>query len=527
MSEREKRKNNGFMSGVLILSLSAVIVKVIGLIYKIPMLRLLGSEGMGYFNSAYEIYTLFCTIATTGLPVAMSVLISSSKDDGYSQRVFKTAIRSFAVLGLVMCAIMLAICRPYADFVGGHGALLCLIAIAPAVFIICITSAYRGFFQGLGKMAPTALSQIIEAGGKLCIGLSFAYVALISGKNTPAVAAYAAMGLTLGSALSAAYLMLAKKRAAASADSFVKEEKERILPELLRIAVPVSLSSAVISITKVIDMTLILRRLQDLGENSEEAFAAYGNYTTLALPLFGIAPAFVGAVALPLIPELSRAAAEGDRQGETRAVSDALRLASCIAMPISVGLVLFSKPILELIFHGETEAIVSSAPLLMLLGFSVTLSCLVTVTNAILQAYNSPAIPIFSMAIGSAVKIALAYYLIGNPRIGLVGAPISTFFCDVVINFVNFAFISKKMNKMPKMSNVLLKQFIAAAISVGGARVIYNIMIAKQGENIKITLASVAFAAIVYAVLLLCLGVLRKEDLPFVNKKNNIIKKEE
>jgi O-antigen/teichoic acid export membrane protein len=180
-----------------------------------------------------------------------------------------------------------------------------------------------------------------------------------------------------------------------------------------------------------------------------------------------------------------------------------------------------------LIFHGETDAISSSAPLLALLGFSVTLSCLVTVTNAILQAYNSPTIPILSMAIGSAVKIIFAYYLIGNQRIGLLGAPISTFFCDLVINLVNFAFISKKMKTMPKLSDVFMKQFVAAAISVGIARLIYNIIITRQCEQTKITLASIALAAIVYLVLSLCLGILRKEDIPFVNKKNIIIKKEE
>ena len=524
MSEREKRKNNGFMSGVLMLSLSAVIVKVIGLIYKIPMLRLLGSEGMGYFNSAYEIYTLFCTLATTGLPVAMSVLISSGRN---SQKVFNTAIRLFALVGFCLSATMLVLCRPYAEFIGGTETLLCLVSISPAVLVICVSSTYRGFFQGHGKMAPTAISQMIEAGGKLVLGLSFAYLALVSGKNTPTVAAYAALGLTLGSILSAVYLVLAKKRANISEKNLIDEENKRILPQIVRIAIPVSLSSAIVSLTKVIDMTLILRRLGDTGFESERAFAAYGNYTTLALPLFGIAPAFVGAVALPLIPELSKAAARGDREGESRAVSDALRLTSCIAMPISVGLVLFSKPILELLFHGEYEAISTSAPLLVILGFSVVLSCLVTVTNAILQAYNSPAIPILSMTVGSVIKLTLAYLLIGNPQIGLLGAPISTFFCDLAINFVNFFFICKKMKGMPRITDVFLKQFFSAVLSVSGARLIYNLLWKRFGVSSANTLVSIAIAATFYAVLVFCTGALRAEDITFVNKKNIIIKKEE
>ena len=521
MSERENSKNCGFMSGVLILSLSAVIVKIIGLIYKIPMLRLLGSEGMGYFNSAYEIYTLFGAVATAGLPVAMSVMISSGRD---GERVFKTAIRLFFAVGAVLCGIMLALCRPYSQFIGG-GALLCLVAISPSVCIICISSAYRGFFQGHGKMAPTALSQVIEAAGKLVLGLTFAYIALISGKNTPAVAAYAALGLTLGSLLSAAYLALARRRR--NIEKNVVSDKESILPQLLRIAIPVSLSAAVVSLTKVIDMTVILRRLQTLGGNAEDAFAAYGNYTTLALPLFGVAPAFVGAVALPLIPELSRAAAERDRVGEARAVGDALRLTSLISMPVSVGLVLFPRPILELIFRGESEAIAVATPLLAILGFSVTLSCLVTVTNSILQAYSSPSLPVVSMAVGSALKLVLAYFLIGNPKIGLLGAPISTFFCDLAINFVNFAFIRRKIDEMPRIFDVMIKPLLSAVLSVGGARVIYNLAVARLGASSGVTLAAITLAACGYLILSLCTGVLKKEDIPFVNKKNIIIKKEE
>ena len=359
------------------------------------------------------------------------------------------------------------------------------------------------------------------------MGLTFAYVALISGKNTPAVAAYAALGLTLGSLLSAAYLILAKKRAEKSEETSGGYSREKILPTLVKLSLPVSLSAAVISLARVVDMTVILRRLQTLGGNAEDAFAAYGNYTTLALPLFGVAPAFVGAVALPLIPELSRAAAERDRVGEARAVGDALRLTSLISMPVSVGLVLFPRPILELIFRGESEAIAVATPLLAILGFSVTLSCLVTVTNSILQAYSSPTLPVVSMAVGSALKLALAYFLIGNPKIGLLGAPISTFFCDLAINFVNFAFIRRKIDEMPRIFDVMIKPLLSAVLSVGGARVLYNIMAERLGESAKITLTAIGFAACGYLILSICTGVLKKEDLPFLNKKNIIIKKEE
>lgn len=505
-------RNNGFMSGVVVLSLSAVIVKIIGLIYKIPMLKLLGSEGMGYFNSAYEIYTLFCIIATTGLPVAMSVMISSEK--GGAEKIFRVAMRLFLLLGVVGSAVMIGFARPFSEFLGSDKTVFCIFAIAPTVFLICLSSAYRGFFQGHGKMLPTAVSQVIEALGKLLLGLLFAFIALRSGYSVDVVAAFAVLGLTLGTAVSVLYLMLSKRSSGEKATCSLGEENDRgIAWRLMRTAIPVTLSAAVISLTKVIDMTMILRRLQDLGYESEVAFSAYGNYTTLALPLFSLAPALIASVAMPLIPSLSRAVAMNDAEEQGRVVSDALKLTSIVSMPIAIGLSLFAKPILELVFSGESEAISEAYPLLVVLGLSVTSACLITVSNAILQAYSRAYIPIISMAVGSLVKIVLAYFLIGNSEIGILGAPISTFFCDLIINAVNFYCISRVMPRTPSVSTVFLMPFTASAVAVILARVAYNALVIKFGESALLTLACVAIAAILYLPLVFIFKVVKKEEI--------------
>ena len=513
-------RDNGFMSGVLVLSLSAVIVKIIGLVYKIPMLKLLGSEGMGYFNSAYEIYTLFCIIATTGLPVAMSVMISSEK--GGAERIFRVAMRLFLLLGVVGSAVMIGFARPFSEFLGSDKTVFCIFAIAPTVFLICLSSAYRGFFQGHGRMVPTAVSQVIEALGKLLLGLLFAFIALRSGYSVDVVAAFAVLGLTLGTAVSVLYLMLSKRSSGEKATCSLGEEDDRgIAWRLMRTAIPVTLSAAVISLTKVIDMTMILRRLQDLGYESEVAFSAYGNYTTLALPLFSLAPALIASVAMPLIPSLSRAVAMNDAEEQGRVVSDALKLTSIVSMPIAVGLSLFAKQILELVFSGESDAISEAYPLLVVLGLSVTSACLITVSNAILQAYSKAYIPIISMAVGSLVKIVLAYFLIGNSEIGILGAPISTFFCDLIINAVNFYCISRVMPRTPSVSTVFLMPFTASAVAVILARVAYNALVIKFGESALLTLACVAIAAILYLPLIFIFKVVKKEEIsnmPILNR---------
>ena len=512
----KSRKKDEFISGVLILSLSAIIVKIIGLIYKIPMLGLLGSEGMGYFNSAYEVYTLFCSVATTGLPVAMAVMISSKKgDESESRRIFRVSLGAFLVLGGVGCLTMVAFARPFAEFLGSDKALPCMLAISPTVLLICISGAYRGFFQGKGKMLPTALSQVIEALGKLILGLLLAFIALNFGADIPTVAAMAALGLTLGVGVSALYLASAavfgKKKLTCDAEG--ESSREKILPALLRTAIPVTLSSSVVSITKVIDMSMILRRLQDLGQSSEQAFSAYGSYTTLALPLFSLAPALVTSIAMPLIPSLSGAVSRGDREGQKKVVEDALRLTVLISAPASLGLALFSKPILELIFSGEDAAIALAAPLLACLGLSVTLSCLITVENAILQSYGKAHIPLLAMAIGSVIKMAVAYFLIGNPDIGLMGAPISTFVCDLVINAVNFYFIGREISGIQIISRVLLRPYLSAAVAVGFSRLAYNVIALRLGEGRIVTVTSVALAAALYFLLARLSGAVEREDV--------------
>lgn len=505
-------KKDRFSSGVLILSLSAIIVKIIGLIYKIPMLRLLGSEGMGYFNSAYELYTLFCTVATTGLPVAMSVMIAREREGG-ARAILRAAMKLFFALGIVGGVIMIAFAKPFALFLGNGGAAYSILAIAPTVLLICLSGAFRGYFQGKSLMAPTAISQVIEALGKLILGLIFAFVALRAGFSVEVVAAFAVLGLTLGTLVSVVYLALVRRLEDKAAGEPYGEVRKGILSELLRTAIPVTLSSAVVSVTKVIDMSMILRRLQDMGQSSEAAFAAYGNYTTLALPLFSLAPALISSVALPLIPSLSGAVGRGDGEEQVRVVGEAMKLTSIISMPMAFGLTLFARPILKLLFSGEEVAIGSAAPLLCILGLSVWLSCMITLGNAVLQALGRAHIPVISMASGSLVKIALAYFLIGNGSVGILGAPISTFFCDFIINAVNLYFICRAMPRMPGFVGVLLRPTLAAAVSVTVARLIYNILASRVGESTWLTLGSIALAAVLYFGAALIMGAVGREEL--------------
>lgn len=455
MKSSPASKRPTFLSGVSILTLSALVVKVIGLLYRIPLLRYLGTEGMGYFNTAYELYALFCVVSTAGLPVAMSVLISAFESEGRYRdagRVYRVSFLLFTVIGILGTALLWGLSEPFARLLGSPLSAACMRSIAPTVFCICLSSAYRGYFQGRRFMLPTALSQVIEAGGKLVLGLLFAAYARSMGLDIPTTAAWAVMGLTVGTALSAVYLAIHRRvnHRRESALLSLASPPERgtprpILRPLLATAIPVTISAGVISLTKCIDLALILRRLRAVGYTAADANALYGCYSTLAVPIFNMLPSLTASVALSATPALSAAYRKG-KEGipeMRRVASSSIGLTLAVAIPAALGLAVFSEDILSLLFADQPEAVAQAAPWLSCLGLSVPAACLVTVTGAMLQAAGKANRPIISMLIGVAVKTLLAYTLLGLEGWGMAGAPVSSLVCDTVIVAVNLAFIAR------------------------------------------------------------------------------------
>ena len=525
----EKKKSKGktnFLSGVMVLSLSTVIVKIIGLVYKIPMLRLLGSEGMGYFSSAYEIYAMLCVISTAGLPVAMSVMISKERtgDNSIARSIFKVSMRLFLILGILGTAALILCAHPITVLLKSDKSFFCTLAIAPALLFVCISSAYRGYFQGLGMMLPTAVSQIIEALGKMLLGILFAFFALSAGYRTELVAAFAVLGLTLGSAATALYLAISKKLSD-NGIKYVDAIQNNVLgKKLLTIAIPVTASSAVMSIIKFIDMAMILRRLQSIGYSDKEAFSVYGSYTTLVIPLFSLAPAFISSIALPLIPRLGGAIASRDKDAQSKAVKDAMRLAMIIAMPIAVGLSLYSYQILHLIFPNEADAVSVAVPLLCVIAPSIPLSCLVTVNNAVLQSYGKTGVPIVAMLIGAIVKIVLSYILIGSESVNILGAPISTFLCDVAIAAFEFYWINRYISGTLKIGKTIIRPYLSALMAVTISRIVYGLIQTQIGDSVFLTVCSIGIAALLYLPICMIMKTIDVEDIEMLPRLN--IKKE-
>ena len=524
----QKNYNKQFFSGVAILAISTFIVKIIGLFYKIPMIAYLGAEGMGYFNSAYDIYSLFFVISTTGLPVAISILVSENKALGRLEnikRIFKISLIFLSVIGLIGTVLLFIFHNEIAILIKNDNASFSLMAISPTLFLICISSAIRGYFQGDQKMLPTAVSQVIEALGKLLLGVGFAIIAIDKGYSIPIVASYATVGLTLGVALSLLYLILSKLLSKLSAPNISTsnhiDSSHSISKKLLQIAIPITISSTILSLTKIIDMTMILRRLNDIGYSQIEANEVYGSYSTMAVSIYNLPAALVSAIALPLVPLLASAIETGDRVKEKSVISSAIKLTSLIGLPTGLGISVFSKPILTLLFSSQENEIEYVAPLLSFLGLSVFLSSMITVTNAILQSYQLVNKPIISMIIGTLVKIVSSYMLIGNPKINIYGAPISTFFSVVVIVSMNLYFIIKRSGKIGSVNSLFIKPFVAAAIAIVCGIAVYLLLPISASARILLT---VVFVVIIYVLTILKLRVISAEEITMLPKGEKLLR---
>lgn len=540
-----KSSSKLFVSGVFVLTIANVLVKAIGLLFKIPMQHMIGDEGMGYFNAAYTIYTWFYMISTAGLPIAISILVSENRVKGnfpQVKRIFKFALSLFLVIGLVGSSLMMLFSRQFASTVSSE-AMWCIISIAPTLFFICITSAFRGYFQGYQQMLPTAISEVIESGGKLVLGLLFAHWAQNGGyelfcstlssfgieppAKLPFVAAAAIFGLTVGVFLGMIFMWFVKlffKEAIynleysnlPNPDTSVLPGKE-LLSKIFFIALPITISSSVMSLANLVDLLLMSNLLQASGLSAEGATAAYGNYTTLAVPMFNLPPVLIYPIATAIVPMLSARLTANRENDSRRIIFSSLKVAAIIALPCALGMSAMSYPILSMLYTNDSALI--AAPLLSVLSIAVFFLGMLSITNSILQAYKMQWLPIISMVSGAAVKLISEFILISN--FGIIGTPISTLLCYITCSTLNFIFVAKFTKIIPPLK-LFIKPLVAALCCAAAALGSYTLLCSALGEGKITTILSILIAGIVYLVMLLLVKCFDKEDFEILPKGEKI-----
>ena len=523
----KEQKSNTFFGGAAILAISIAIVKVIGALYKIPLGRILGDVGFGHFNNAYAIYNLLLMISTAGLPVAMSKTISEANALGRRNqvhRVFRVALVTFIILGAISSLVMFVFAQQLADLQGDSLAAPAVRVMALSCFFVCTMSAYRGYAQGHSDMVPTAVSQVLEALTKLIVGLVLAWYLLYLGFGSEFSAAGAIGGVTASGFVSLVYLMIRhhrRNRRDGENASDTPDRAGRILKTLLAIAIPITLSSSVVPITTYLDTVQVQNLLQSaLGYSEELAVSLYGCYQK-AVTIYNLPAAFMVSLTACIVPAVSAALTRKDTLGAGKIAESALRVGALLALPAGVGLSVLSAPIIQMLYPETNQEVASHC--LFLLGIASIFVCMMLLCNAILQANGRAALPIWFIAISSAVKLLVNFVLVQLPAVGIKGAPMGTLVCFVLVAVLELIAIKRVTPHPPRYLRVFVKPTIAAVLMGAAAWAAYGLL-STHLSNALAVVGAIVIACLVYAVLVLALRIVSREDLSLMPKGDKIAK---
>ncbi len=419
------KQNNAFAKGAAWLAISTLILKIIGLIYKIPLSYVLGDEGMGYFNSAYTVYVFFYVVGTAGIPKAISIIVSKKEAElnGYGYAVFKSSFTFFTVIGLILLVIFIIFADFFAAVIGNEKSVVAMYSIAPSILFVSASGVLRGYLSGKMRFDKIAISELISGVLKLLIGLMLAYIASSAGKSLPIIAGYTILGITLGSFGSMIYLYLSINKDEKRDISISKKE---LLGEILRIAIPITLASALGSIVSILDLTVMMNGLKSKGFDTNIANILYGNYSTLAVPMISLVSTMLTPITTAMLPLLASSFVQKNANEYSDCLYDSLSIAALLSIPSATVFAFFPTELLSLIF--ERSSAIVGAPLLMSLAPGVLILGPLTILNTAIEAAEKPTVVLLSLGAGAAAKLLVSILLLKYTDIGVLAAPIGTSF---------------------------------------------------------------------------------------------------
>jgi len=488
-----------FLHGAGILAAAGIVVKIIGACFRIPLGNLIGGEGMGYYNAVYPVYTLLVVIATTGIPIAISRLVSENLvdgDRGGANRVFKIAMVLMLVIGIIFFTVLFfgaaSITSRIQDL---NGAVHAMQAIAPALIFVPVMAAFRGYFQGMQNMKPTAISQIVEQLFRVAFGLTLAYFLVSMGKE------YAAAGGTFGATAGAAggLLIMAvfysryrnkegfrkrREEARQERDPRRRDSTIQIIKRVAVIAVPITVGAAVMPIMYNIDMWVVPSRLSAAGFDPVAVRSMYGQLTGFAEPITNLPKVLTQAIAISMVPTIVRAWKAKDMPFLTYNVQLGLRLALIIGLPCTVGLMVLSGPVMLLLYPAQPADAAGAAPALFIFAIGVVFLSSIDALTSVLQGVGKQMIPFVNIAIGAACKLVITLILTGIPVLNIKGAALGTVTAYAVATILNYRAV-KSYTAVHFDFKLTFVRPVVSALIMGGvaAAVYYSIHYAMGSSN--------------------------------------------
>lgn len=535
-------KTNSFIKNVLMLVCSQILVKVLGLIYKIVITNVegFGNVGNGYYSTGYQIYALLLTLSSIGIPNVISKLVSEREAVGNHKaayKIFKTSLYLFTIIGLIFSLLLFF----GAEFIATNllnvpDVKYVLKVLAPAILFVSASSVLRGYFSGLGTMKQTSISQTLEQFFNCVLSITFVY-ALI-GKEPYIMAAGGNLSTTLAVLISFSYLVIIyrkNKKSISKQDekfSIIQERKDviKMVKTILALSIPMTFGSVISVINSLIDTATISNFIQQAYQNiiptklalEEKAMELAGLLskveTITNLPL-AVNLAFCTA----LVPEISSAIARKDKKSAGNKMSFSIFASLIIILPCAMGLSVLANPILKLLYPTASDG----ALLLQLATVQMILNALNNTINGGLYGLNKAYIPAIALLFGCGVKFILNTILISNPNINVYGAEISSFVCQLIAFLISFLTLKKHLDIKLNFKNNIFKPILATCIMGVSAFLIYKLCSNIISGSIS-TIIAILIAIIVYVMCILIMKILSEEEIkmiPFGNKLYEVLVK--
>lgn len=524
-------RNRSFLRGAAVLGLAGVFVKILGAVYQLPFAAMMGGTGLAYYKPAYDVYTVFIVISTSGIPVAVSRMVSERiivQNHIGAHRVFKISFKLMLAIGLLSFAIMFFGADAIAKISAVPESALSMRFIAPALIIVPVMAAFRGYYQGQQNMKPTALSQIFEQVFRVIFGLGTAYLMLhavigtgllVKFSTTEKGAAGGAFGATIGSLAGLAVMlliyMLDRKnifRRVRKSKNVDKETDGEIFKKILAISVPITLGACIAPIMSYLDSPIVVTRLTMTGWGQAAAKNLYGQIS-YATTIVNLPQALSMALSMSLVPLISSAHRTNDIESMQKNTSLAVRVAVLIGMPCAVGMLVLAKPILLLLYSSHYEEAVNVAPTFAILAVSVIFVSIIQTVSGILQGVGKQNIPVRNMLIGIVIKVVTTFILVGFKGLNIKGAGIGTLLTYIVVAILDLRATKKYTGARFDVGLTLIRPLAATGVMAGAALFMYYI-VCGGGEDNKIgCLIAVFFAALVYCVMLFVTKSIKRGEL--------------
>lgn len=521
----EEHSKKTFVGGAALLGVAGLMSKVLGACFRIPLANIIGDDGMGYYQTAYPIYIALLTIATTGIPTAISRMVAERRAQGKyreSFRIYRHSLLLMACIGLFTGLVMFIFAPQICRRISEPGAIWCMYSLAPALVLCPVISSIRGYFQGQRNMVPTAVSQVVEQIFRVTTGFVLAMLFLDRGLEY--AAAGATGGASIGGALALLYTAIAfwrKKKTLV--EEFEPETDEpklasgKIFKELLSIAVPITLGALIMPIINTMDTVVVKTRLISIGYDQVTARSLFGQLSGMASPIINMPDAVTAAVCMSLVPVIADAKLRGDTEFVKQNTQLSVRYASLVGMPCAIGILALAKPIMLLLYPLQKEAAINAASCLAAYSPGIALLAIHQALSGVLQGIGKQKIPVRNLFIGAVIKLIATYILCGIPEINVTGAAYGTVITYAISAMLNYLSAKKYTGVKLDFMLCIFKPLFASAVTGVCAWGAYRILYGHLGNAVSVLIA-IAVAALVYMVLVFLTGAITAAELKGVKK---------